>query len=112
MPAFYCYGCAAYIFIPEYEEEYNDCDECCESPSWVYYETKKRAQKNLKVLEKKIRVFGVLLSEYKFAKERVKYAPDGEGYYEAKNEFETTKTVTKKRCLEEDTKYSKFPKKI
>ena len=105
MPTFYCYGCDAYIFIPENEED-TDCDECCESPSWVFYETKIRAQKNLKVLENKMKVFGVLLSEYKFAKERVKC---GEGYYDAKNEFET---LTKKRCLEiKDTESSKIQKK-
>ena len=79
---------------------------------WVFYETKKRAQKNLKVLENKMRVFGVLLSEYKFAKERVKYAPGGDGYCEAKNEFENIETFTKKRCLEiKDTKSSKIQKK-
>ncbi len=112
MPSFYCYGCAAYIFIPEDEEEYIDCEICCESPSWVFYETKKRAQKNLKVLENKMRVFGIFLSEYKLAKERVKYAPGGDGYYEAKNEFENIEIVSKKRCLEEDAKSSKIPKNI
>ena len=59
-----------------------------------------------------MRVFGILLSEYKSAKERIKYAPGGDGYYEAMNQFEKVATLTKKRCLEKDIKFMKVQKKM
>ncbi len=112
MTFFCCYSCGAYIFIPEVEHEDDDCSDCCDFPSWVTYETKKRAEKNLKVLKNKMQVFGIFLSEYKSAKERVKYAPGGAGYKEAKHEFETIATISKKRPLEENTNPFETSKKI
>jgi len=114
MPAYYCYGCGVHIFLPsesdiqEDEEDYYNY-ECCDTPSWVDYEVKKRARKNLKLFKYKMWTFSVLLKEYKLAKERVKYAPGGTGFFEAFEEFETLKNG-KKRSKVEESQSSKVQK--
>ena len=101
MASYYCYGCGVYIHIPlncDEDEEYDYNDECCENAYWVDYNVKIRALKNLKKLKNKMWAYTTILKEYKMAKERIKYAPYGIGFYEAFEEFETLR-ASKKRSL-------------
>ena len=102
MSSYYCYGCGVYIHIPLNcdEDEYYDCyynEECCENAYWVDYTVKKRAQKNWNTFKNKTWAYAFLLKEYKHAKERVKYAPGGIGFYEAFDEFESLKASKKRK---------------
>ena len=106
MTFYYCYGCGAYTHIPlncDEDEEY-DNEECCENACWVDYNVKMRAVKNLKILKNKIWAYTIILKEYKMAKERIKYAPHGIGFYEALEEFETLKAGNKRSLYAVDNR--------
>ena len=61
---------------------------------WVDYEA---LQKNFKTLKINMLVFLIIFKEYKNAKKRIEYAPGGNGYMDAKNEFETLINSIKKK---------------
>ena len=73
--------------MPEETFSYDEFS-CCETPYLVTIETRRRALKNIKKFRAKVHIIIMFMAEYKKARERVKYAPGGEGYKAAKDDFE------------------------